>query len=290
MHSLSRVTVALLTFVFWVSLISQSALAAPPVPTELQAMQLLYGRAYKQRGSVVKTVDKLGMRVNKEPGYNHTILEYVTPWKIATVTLDGKTYFIATGQGHAVSDPNRPEDAAHVQSAYISAIWFTLEDGRWVPAGKQLNLAADGSFGQVNGKPWSGFPQMAPLENMVLLAADEGGYMNQGYSSSWYPVYAFDGSGFRYLGAVSSGGSNGGAGAEPEIAFSGTIIAANKASNGQLQLTLSYSGTTVLAGKPVKLDKVRCNFLYRADPKRPGEGSFEPATEQCRAIVQSASF
>lgn len=61
----------------------------PPVPTELRSMQLLYGAAYRKNGSVVETPDPQGLRVNKEPGYHHTITEYVTPWLTATVTLNG---------------------------------------------------------------------------------------------------------------------------------------------------------------------------------------------------------
>lgn len=97
---------------------------APMAPPELQTMQLLYGPAYTKPGSVVETPDPQGMRANKGPGYHHTITEYVTPWKTATVNVDGTSYFVATGQGHAVDDPQDPKDAAHVQSAYISAIWF----------------------------------------------------------------------------------------------------------------------------------------------------------------------
>lgn len=285
-----RLTVSLLTFGLLFGILSSSSLAAPAVPTELQAMQLLYGQAYTQRGSVVKTADTLGIRANKEPGYNYTITEYVTPWKTATVTLNGKTYFIATGQGHSVNDPKDPSFASHAQSAYISAIWFSLEGSRWVPAGKRLNLAVDGSFGQVDGNPWSVFPQMAPLKNSILLVADEGGYMNQGYGSSWYPVYVFNVNGLQSLGALSSGGDNTGAGATPAISFTGKIVAATTAPNGQPQITLSYSGNTVIQGKPVKLNKTLCNFLYQADAKQPDQSRFKPTTEQCAQIAGSASF
>ena len=290
MPTSKRPPVSLLIFGTLFGIFSGSALAAPAVPTELQSMQLLYGQAYTQRGSVVNTADTLGMRANKESGYNHTITEYVTPWKTATVTLNGKTYFIATGQGHAVNDPKDPSSAAHVQSAYISAIWFSLEGSRWVPAGKRLNFAADGSFGQVNGSPWSVFPQMAPLKNSILLVADEGGYMNQGYSSSWYPVYVFDTTGLHFLGSLSSGGDNTGAEATPPISFTGKIVAATTAPNGQPQITLSYNGETVIQGKPVKLKGMLCNFLYHADAKHPGQGSFKPTTPSCDEIVGSSSF
>ena len=281
----TRLTLGLLGGIF-----SAAAVAAPAAPTELQAMRLLYGNGYTQRGSVVSIPDPLGIRANKEPGYHNTITEYVTPWKIAIVNLNGKTYFTATGQGHAVTEPSNPESAAHVQSAYISAIWFVLEGNRWVPAGKRLNFAVGGSSGVVDGKPWTDFPQMAPLKDSILLVAEEGGDMHQGYGSSWYPVYVFDKTGLNSLGEVTSGGDNTGAEASPVISFSGKIVAATTAANGQPLITLSYSGETVIQGKPVKMNGVLCGFLYRKDVKQPDTASFMPQTPQCTDIASSASF
>lgn len=269
---------------------AQSSHAAPPVPTELESMRLLYGEAYRKNGSVVETPDPQGLRVNKEPGYHHTITEYVTPWLTATVTLNGSRYFIATGQGHSIEDPSHPDDASHAQSAYISAIWFVLQGNRWVVAGKTLNLAVDGSFGMVTGKPWSPFPQTVVLKNAVLLVADEGGYMNQGFSSSWYPIYQFSMRGLQFLGKVPSGADNTGADAMPVVSIDGKVVAAATTVNDHPQITIAYSGRTELQNKPVDLHHGLCTFVYRQDAAHPHQSGFKPTTPKCKAIVASMSF
>ncbi len=270
--------------------VANNANAAPVAPAELHAMRLLYGPAYTQRGSVVETPDPHGVRVNKKPGYHHTITEYVTPWKTATLTLDGASYFVATGQGHAVEDPRHPRDAAHVQAAYISAVWFTWKVGHWVMAGKEMNLTADGSFGQVAGKPWTPFPKIALLQHAALLVADEGGYMNQGYATSWYPIYEFTATGLRSLGNVPRGADNTGTGMAPVISFKGKFLSAAMDAQGFPKITLAFSGKTAIRNKSVDIHNVPCTFDYQNDPTKPQGERFKPSTLECEAIVASSPF
>lgn len=279
-----------LSSIFGLGASMASVMAAPAPPTVQQAMRLLYGPAYTHPGSVVTTRDLHGIRVNKLPNDRHIIVEYVTPWAAQVVSLGGKTYFIATGQGHAVSDPSHPSFAAHVQSAYISAIWFVLNGDRWVVSGKRQNLAADGSFGEVSGKPGAPFHQTLPMGQSVLLIADEQGYMNQGYGSSWYPVYRFGAQGLQSLGALPSGADNTGAGQTPVIAFSGKIVGATQSAAHAPVVTMSFSGTTALEGKPVKLSGVLCQLAYRPQAAQQGAPHFSATTPQCQAIVDSGRF
>jgi len=279
-----------LSLIFGLGMSLTNALATPAPPTVQQAMRLLYGPAYTHPGSVVTTNDPHGVRVNKQPNDPHSIVEYVTPWAAQIVSLGGKTYFIATGQGHAVSDPSDPSFAGHVQSAYISAIWFVLNGDRWMFAGKQQNLTADGSFGEVAGKPGAPFHQTVSLGQSVLLIADEQGYMNQGYSSNWYPVYRFDAQGLRALGAIPSGGDNTGAGATPVIAFSGKIVGATLSAAQTPVVTMAFTGTTALEGKPLHLNGMLCQFAYRPRVAQQSDSHFSPTTPQCKAIIDSGRF
>lgn len=253
-------------------------------------MQLLYGPAYTKPGSVVETPDSQGMRANKGPGYHHTITEYVTPWKTATVNVDGTSYFVATGQGHAVDDPQDPKDAAHVQSAYISAIWFAWKGDHWVMSGKSMNLDAEGAFGVAAGNPWTPFPQMAQLKDAALLVADEQGDMHQGYAVSWLPIYEFTSKGLQSLGSVMSGADNTAAGASPQISFAGKIVAATTLADGLPSLTISYSGSTEIENRPEVLSNLQCTFNYSVNPTKSGDAAFTPTTPQCAAVVDSGSF
>ena len=264
--------------------------AAPVAPAELQAMRLLYGAGYTRRGSVVETPDPYAVRVNKDPGYHRTITEYAVPWKTATVTVDGTTYFIATGQGHAVEDPRDPKDAAHAQSAYISAIWFEWKAGHWAAAGKAMNLTAAGSFGQVTGKLWTPFPRIALLPHAVLLVADEDGYMNQGYARRWFPIYEFTATGLRALGNIPSGADNTGAGTAPVISFMGKFMSATTDAHGLPEITLGFSGKAAMRNKPVDLHNVPCTFEYQNDPAKPQGNKFQPTTPECAAILASGTF
>jgi hypothetical protein len=74
----------------------------------------------------------------------------------------------------------------------ISAIWFALENDRWVVAGKKLNLSREGEFGKAAGKSESPFKQTFPLKDGVVLVASEQSYTGQGYSYFWYPIYHFN--------------------------------------------------------------------------------------------------
>ena len=269
--------------------VAQASQVAPPVPGELQSMRLLYGSAYNKNGSVVETPDPQGLRVDKEPGYHHSITEYVTPWLTATVTLNGSRYFIATGQGHSIEDPNHPDATSHGQSAYISAIWFALQGNRWVVAGKTLNLAVDGTFGEVNGKPWRPFPQIFALKSAALLVPDEGGYMQGGAANSWYSIYQFSTRGLQFLGQVPSGADNTGVGAPPVVSFDGKVVAASMATNGDPQVTIAYDGKAAPRNKSVDLHHGLCTFVYRQDAVHPHQSGFKPTTPQCKAIVGSIS-
>lgn len=268
----------------------QASHAAPPAPTELQSMRLLYGSAYSKTGSVVETPDPQGLRVNKEPGYHHAITEYVVPWLTATVALNGSRYFIVTGQGHSVEDPSHPADTSHVQSAYISAIWFALQGNRWVVAGKILNLAVDGTFGAVNGKPWRPFPQIFALKNAALLVPDEGDYLQEGLGNSWYSIYQFSTRGLQFLGQVPSGADNTGVGAKPVVSFDGKVVAASMTTNGDPQITIAYDGKAAPRNKPVNLHHGLCTFVYRQDAAHSAQSGFKPTTPQCKAIVDSMKF
>lgn len=270
--------------------VARHAIAAPVAPAELHAMRLLYGPGYSRRGSVVETPDPHGVRVNKPSGYHHTITEYVTPWKTARVTLDGTSYFIATGQGHAVENPQHPSEAAHVGAAYVSAIWFAWKAGHWTMAGKDMNLTSDGSFGEVVGKPWTPFPKIASLQHAAVLVADEGGYMNQGNATRWFPIYEFTATRLRSLGNVPSGADNTGAGMTPVISFKGKFISAAMDTQGFPEITLSFSGKTALRNKPIDLHNVPCTFDYQNDPAKPQGQRFKPTTPECEAIVASSSF
>ncbi len=267
------------------------SLAAPVLPTLQQAMRLLYGPAYTKPGSVVSTSDPQGVRYNKPTDYRHTIVEFVTPWASQTVSLGNKSYFIATGQGYALADPSNPSAAAHYQSAYISAIWFVLEGDRWVVAGKQQNLTADGTFGRVGGKPGAPFYRTIPLGQSVLLVAGEQSVMYQGTSSKWYPVYRFDTRGIRALGALPSGGDNTNAMQPPVISFTGKIIGAKETPGHAPVFTISYTGTTVLNGHPAELANVKCSFVYRQQIASQSIPQRSPSTTpECEAIVASGRF
>ncbi|CUA96276.1 hypothetical protein Ga0061069_10473 [Thiomonas bhubaneswarensis] len=268
--------------------VATHANAAPVAPTELHAMRLLYGPAYTRRGSVVEVPDPHGVRFNKPPGYHHTITEYVTPWKTASVTLDGTPYFIATGQGHAVENPQHPSEAAHVQAAYISAIWFAWKAGHWTMAGKDMNLTSDGSFGEAVGKPWTPFPRVALLQHAAVLVADEGGYMNQGNANSWFPIYEFTATGLRSLGNVPSGADNTGSGMKPVISFKGKFLSAAMDGQGFPTITLGFSGKTAIHNKPVDLHNVPCSFDYQNDPAKPQGQRFRPTTQECEDILASS--
>lgn len=282
--------VSLVIMGLMISLFPEVSMAAPAEPNELQAMQWLYGPAYVKTGSVVKTPDPHGIRVNKGPGYDNTITEYVRPWQTATVNLNGKTYFIATGQGSAVTNSENPSFTVQAQPAYISAIWFQLDGNHWVPVGREYNFAAEGSNGRVNGRPWSIFPQRALLKNQVLLVGEEDGFETQGYASSWYPIYTFNGNALKYLGGLSSGGSNGGAGVTPVISIQGKIIAAALSSDGQPHIILSFNGNTVIQGKAIQLHNTQCKFISEKNSRGVNRNVFKPTTQLCMEIVKSVNF
>jgi hypothetical protein len=253
--------------------------ASPATPSERQAMQALFGAGYAGRGVVLSV-----------PGAQRRVIERVQPWLTASLTLDGVPYFIATAQGQEVTDPKAPSFASHAQSAYISAIWYALRNGRWTWVGKSYNLAEDGAFGKVNGDPWTPFPQVAMLRGGALLVASENDDMHQGYGTSWLPIYWFSKSGLQSLGNVISGGDNTGADTQPGIAFTGKAVTAGVNAEGMPLITVSYSGHTAIGDKPLMLNNTPCTFIYRRNPKQPGHSAFTATTPQCQSIVDSAIF
>ncbi len=263
------------------------AIAAPAAPAELQCMRLLYGPGYSRPGSVVQTPDPRGIRVNKPSGYQHMITEYVTPWKTATFVLGGTRYFVATGQGHAVEDPGHPSQASHAQAAYISAIWFARKAGHWAMVGKEINLSADGSFGQVVGRAWTAFPSVTALRDTVILVADEGGYMNQGYAVQWFPIYEFTARGLRALGNVPSGADNTGSGMKPLISFKGRVTNIGLDAHARPEISVLFNGRSSVGSRPVALHDTRCAFDYVGNPAGSMGRSFETTGPECAAILSN---
>lgn len=254
--------------------------AAPVPPDQLPTMQMLYGATYQKNGQVVSVIGEDSKVIN----------ECVKPWKTADIVLGGVNYFIATGQGAEVTNPSdsaQPCEPSHADPAYISAIWFSFQGGKWVALGKALNFTADGSWGNVNGGPWSPFPQMANLIKNTLLVADEGGYSNMGVSTSWYPIFAFSPNGLVSLGNIPSGMDDRGTGSQPVNLWNGKIVAASLSPIGMPKITLLYNGVAVVNNQPVKLKNTSCTFVYEmqaGDQQHPG---FKLATPECAAIFES---
>ena len=277
--------------------ISVKTNAGSAIPTELQSMSMLYGPAYTKRGSIIETIDEMGIRRNKDSGYHHTITEYVTPWKIATISLNGTAYFIATGQGYAVHNSQNSGSPAHVQSAYISAIWFVNHHGKWLIAGKAMNMGYGGAFGTMAGSPWTPFPQIMRLGQDFLLIADQNKDSHQGYQNQDLPLFLFTAHGLQSLGEFPNGADDTGALAKPETSFSGKIVSATYTMDGLPEFTVSYSGKTVLQGKPIVFRNVICEFTHRnisAGTDVWGvdriKAEFKPAGTYCTKIFNSEFF
>ncbi|MGC9007709.1 MAG: hypothetical protein ACP5IY_01325 [Halothiobacillaceae bacterium] len=149
---------------------------------------------------------------------------------------------VEKGQEALFQRPVKRDDPAHVDQALISAIWFALENDRWVVAGKKLNLSREGEFGKAAGKSESPFKQTFPLKDGVVLVASEQSYTGQGYSYFWYPIYHFNAQeGLRYLGWVRSGLDNTGAAPfiDKTINYSDKVVGAKEDERGMPILTLS---------------------------------------------------
>ncbi len=267
--------------------ISYTAAAATVTPpSELQAMQLLYGPSYTKPGSIVNTVDKFGMKFNKPANYDHRITEYVVPWKQQLVHIDGAEYFIAFGQGHSAANGG----TSHVQPAYVSAIWFQHDKSGWKVAGKSQNIAAGGSFGQETGQPWSIFPHIFYSKGSVILMSDENGYGNQGYFVYNSPVFTFSPkNGVESMGGIFLGASDSNAVANQSDAtsFEGEVVSAIMSNDGKPMFSISFTGKTYINSKPVVLKNKVCKYVFETNKYGP---DFQPVSSECKEIKKSGVF
>ncbi len=259
--------------------------ALPRPPGRSQVMRDLFGATATHAGARER------VRVPVRPGSDAPNLQAVQPWLAATVTLNGRTYHLATVQGYEIDPGSDDGPPGVVSSAWISAAWYVVGQGgnHWTLAGRAFNVASDGTAGMLVGYPGAPFDILARNDGAVVLGAGEQGMTNQGYMAVWVPLLAFDGRSLKLVGDVPTGGDDEGTGVPSKVSITGHIVDVRFAPHVPMTVTVRYSGTIPQNETAHVLAPTTCQLNAVADAHN-GTRQFRPVTAQCKAIVSAMSF
>jgi len=207
----------------------------------------LYGPAYQPQNPV--TI------VNHHP-------ERVRVWTTYSGTLGGRELAVVWTQGAMLQpgwngklnlDPNLLDVPADV-----SAVWYVVDHGKWVVAGRALSLFQGGQFGQIDeGGPSSPMAHPTIVGNKIIFHAKYS-IGNHGVFQTLMPIVVLDPSGMTFAGSVVLGAQD----RDNGMDFSSTSSRISVGPNDKLLVDVTYSGSGFIKDKgPVeKFSNLTCHF------------------------------
>jgi len=268
------------------------------MPSSFDAMQNLYGNTYFSRKTIqapeitgnsnyIRPIIDVITTDHNSRKTLHT-LERVRPWKFGFLTTKNKNLLIATGQGCEVSEQvvTKPETFSvnHGSGAYISAILYSKNNGRWNVVNRYMNIGYTGSFCLVDGdskKEWTSFTKTFTAGDSTVFIGDMGVNTFSGTSINYYPAIIYLNSGLLAYADIPAGGDNTGAVDNNGYSFVGNVVNI-KLDKGGLDAVVAYSGMadTQGNGKPRHISKLICNYRIN--------GSASKSTSKACILIDAA--